>query len=81
MPDTHDVGGPKRPVNLSIDADLLREATALGIDLSQTLETRLVELVRAERQQRWLDENRGALDDYNARIERDGLWSDGERLF
>jgi antitoxin CcdA len=29
--------------------------------------------VAAVRRQRWLEENRDAIDNYNARIERDGL--------
>jgi post-segregation antitoxin (ccd killing protein) len=37
--------------------------------------------VRLKREERWLDENRGAIADANALVERLGLWSDGKRLF
>ena len=30
---------------------------------------------------RWLEENQGALTDANKFVERQGLWSDGKRLF
>lgn len=35
----------------------------------------------AERQQRWLEENRGAIEDANRFLAKHGLWSDGKRLF
>jgi post-segregation antitoxin (ccd killing protein) len=37
--------------------------------------------VKEARQQRWIEENRAALEDANAFLERYGLWSDGKRLF
>lgn len=71
----------KRPVNLSIDADLLEKARSLGINLSQTLEVQLAQLVRKAEAAAWLKQNRTAVDAYNERIARDGLWSDGLRSF
>lgn len=71
----------KKAANLSIRADLLEEARAYKINLSQTLETALTDVVKKEKERRWLEENRAALDAYNRHIERDGLWSDGMRLF
>ena len=35
----------------------------------------------AERQRRWLEENRGAIEDANRFLAKHGLWSDGKRLF
>jgi antitoxin CcdA len=66
----------KRAVNLFVDADLLDEARRLRINLSETLERRLRMIVRAEREKRWLDENRAAIEAYNQRVSRDGLLSD-----
>lgn len=63
----------KRAVNLFVDAELLDEARRLRINLSETLERRLDTIVRAEREKRWLQENRGAMDSINAFIERHGL--------
>lgn len=71
----------KRPANLTINAKLLDKARRLGINLSQTLEERLAEVVREAEANEWLAENRKAIDAYNARIERDGVWSDKLRSF
>ena len=76
-----DANAPKRPTNLSVNADLLRLAKELGINLSQTLESRLIEVVREESHRRWLAENADAMEDYNARIDREGVFSDGLRRF
>ncbi len=71
----------KKAANLSIRADLLEEARAYKINLSQTLEVALKIELKKEKERRWLEENRAAIDAYNRHIERDGLWSDGMRLF
>lgn len=71
----------KRPANLTISTALLDKAKRLGINLSQTLEERLAELVRTAESNAWLEANRKAIDAYNARIERDGIWSDKLRGF
>jgi antitoxin CcdA len=75
------VSTPKKAANLSVRADLLEEARAYKINLSQTLETALVDVVKKEKERRWQEENRAAIAAYNRHIERDGLWSDGMRLF
>jgi antitoxin CcdA len=66
----------KRAVNLFVDTDLLDEARRLRINLSETLEHRLRTIVRAELEQRWLEDNRAAIDAYNARVSREGLLAD-----
>src|SRR3989344_3542556 len=48
----------KNPANLSIDGELLRAAKKLDINLSQTLEERLAELVKTAQRRQWLEENR-----------------------
>lgn len=77
----YDPGAPKKPTNVSINSDLLRQAKALDINLSQALERTLVELVREARRAQWLEENQEAIDQYNARIDRAGAFSDGLRRF
>ena len=72
---------PKKSANLSINADLLQQAKQLNINLSQTLEQHLVEIIRQAQRSRWLAENQGALDQYNRRIEKHGTFSDGLRRF
>lgn len=76
-----DTAAPKKATNLSINADLLRQARELNINLSQTLEQHLAEIVREARRQQWLAENKSAIDVYNQRIELQGVFSDGLRQF
>lgn len=72
---------PKKSANLSINADLLQQAKQLNINLSQTLEQHLAEIVRQAQRSQWLVENKDALDEYNRRIESRGTFSDGLRRF
>lgn len=74
-------GFGKRPTNVSINEGLLRAAKQLDINLSATLERALEAEIRARRRERWLADNGAALDAYNARVERDGVFSDGLRSF
>jgi len=71
----------KKSANLSINSDLLRQAKLLNINLSQALEQHLTEIVRQEKRRQWLEENQGALEEYNRRIESHGTFSDGLRKF
>jgi antitoxin CcdA len=71
----------RKPTNLGVREDLLQDARRLGINLSRLLERSLEEETRQARQVAWLDENREALEDYNRRIDRSGVFSDGLRGF
>ncbi len=71
----------KRPANLTISSQLLDKAKQLNINLSQTLEERLTQLVREAEAKAWVEANRKAIEAYNARVERDGVWSDKLRGF
>jgi post-segregation antitoxin (ccd killing protein) len=44
--------GPKKPVNMTLSEDLVREARALTSNLSETVETLLAEHVAAEKRKR-----------------------------
>ncbi len=63
----------KRPVNLSINARTLEQARALGINLSQAVDGFLAEEVKRRYWERWNEENKEAIDAYNARIAKEGL--------
>jgi antitoxin CcdA len=63
----------KRAVNVFVDAELVDEARRMRVNLSETLERRLRTLVRAERERRWLEENREAIASINDFIDRHGL--------
>lgn len=71
----------KKLTIVSINSDLLLQAKALHINLSSTLEERLAEVVREARQRQWLEENSAAIDDYNCRVDKKGLFSDGLKRF
>jgi antitoxin CcdA len=76
-----DAQSPKKPANLSINSDLLQQAKEHHINLSQTLELRLIEILREENSRIWKEENREAVAAYNDRIESHGVYSDGQRQF
>ncbi len=80
-PITLNPAAPKKSANLSINAELLQQAKLLNINLSQTLEQRLAEIIRQTQRDQWLNENKGALEDYNRRIETRGVFGDGLRRF
>lgn len=71
----------RKAANLSVDASLLREAKRLNVSLSRVFESALRDAVARARRERWLEENRDALDAYNRHVERDGVFSDGVRSF
>ena len=64
-----------------LDAALVAEARDMGVDVVTELNARLRELIGKARRERWLKENREALEDANAFLARHGLWSDGKRQF
>ena len=78
---SYDAEAPKRATNLSINGDLLKQARALNINLSATLEKTLADLVKTKQQQAWLAENQQAIDAYNQQIDTNGTFSDSLRAF
>ena len=71
----------KRPANVSIRSDLLEKARLHEINLSRALEERLDELIRQKERDAWLERNHAAIEAYNERVEREGVFSDGLRTF
>jgi antitoxin CcdA len=70
---------PKRATNLSINAELLREAKELDINLSAEFEKHLSGVVRERRAEQWLRENQEAIAAYNRMVEKHGIWNEGVR--
>ncbi|MFC5069204.1 type II toxin-antitoxin system CcdA family antitoxin [Flaviflagellibacter deserti] len=64
----------KRAVNLSVDAELLDEAKAMGINLSHLAEAALSKAIRLERERRWRAENRTALEDFDRYVSEHGVF-------
>jgi antitoxin CcdA len=65
----------KRAVNVSVDASILDMAKAMNINLSQTLEDALRRRTQDERDRRFQDEHREAIEAHNRFIEKNGIWS------
>jgi antitoxin CcdA len=72
---------PKRAANLSVRADLLEEARARKINLSQTLEVALAAEIKKRREDEWREQNKEAIAAYGRLVEREGLLSDSYRNF
>jgi antitoxin CcdA len=77
----YDVDAPRKAANLSVNSDLLRRARTLNLNLSQLLEASLVEIIRQAHGEKWLANNRAALENYDARIECGGAFSGDLRSF
>lgn len=71
----------KQPVNLSINASILEAAKRQNVNLSEMLESALAGRLRHEAMRLWQEENLEAIEASNRFVERNGLWSDGLRLF
>jgi len=63
----------RKPTNLSLDSELLKEAKALGINVSRSAEAGIAEAVKRHKQERWLKDNASALASSNAYVEANGL--------
>jgi len=70
-----------KATNITLSADVPSEAKALGINLSQACDQFLRELVRRERERRWLVENAEFIAAYNSSVETEGLPLDEWRGF
>ncbi len=71
----------KKAANLTVRADLLEEARARKINLSQTLEAALLAELKKRREAEWLEQNKAAIEAYNREIAEHGLFSDAFRQF
>jgi antitoxin CcdA len=71
----------RRPTNVTLPVELVAEAKALQVNVSQACEIGLAQSVAEARRALWLEENKGAMDAHNTMIERDGLILDEFRQF
>ncbi len=63
----------RRATSMTLDAALLDEARALGVDLSRAAEEGILAQVRAARARRWKEENAADVAAYNRWIEENGV--------
>ena len=72
MPRPMQSGPARRNVNVTIRQDVIDEARALSLNVSQAAEAGVVQAIKKTREARWLAENRSALEAHNRRIESAG---------
>jgi antitoxin CcdA len=77
----HENLGTRKATNLTLDAALLAEAKALSVNVSRAAETGIAAAVRAEKERLWLEENREALESWNAWVNENGLPLAKYRMF
>lgn len=70
--DTNRPSSKRRPINLTIRADLLEEAKLLKLNASQAAESGIIAAVRKAREDKWLRDNEAALKAHNRRIDNAG---------
>ena len=64
---------PKKATNLSLNSKVLEMARAMGMNVSQTVDTLLAEEVKRRYWAKWSEDNKEALDAHNRLIEKFGL--------
>lgn len=63
----------KKPTNLSLNSKVLEMAKELGMNVSQTVDTLLAAEVKRRYWEKWAEDNKEAMEAYNARIAKEGL--------
>ena len=71
----------RKPVNVTVNQDLLASARKYKLNLSKILEDSLITELKLRWQNKWLDENKAAIADYNKHIEKHRVFSDDIRRF
>lgn len=71
----------KRATNVSLPEDLLAEAKALQINISQAAEAGVAQAITHARSELWLAENQEAIESSNAYVEKHGLPLAKYRMF
>lgn len=60
-------------VNLTLEAEVVASARDLGVEMSRVAEAAISHASKLERNRRWREENREALDAYADEVAREGL--------
>lgn len=63
----------RKSANLSIDGNLLADAKALEINVSRAAEVGIADAVRREKERRWKEDNREAIEENNRYFSEHGL--------
>ncbi|MBV9528934.1 type II toxin-antitoxin system CcdA family antitoxin [Sphingomonas sp.] len=78
---TRAVRRKRAATNVTLDAELVAQARKLGVSISEASNQGLERAVKKAEAERWLKENKPALDSYNEWIEANGLPLERHRLF
>jgi len=76
----YDVSAPKRKVNMTANEDLVKRAKAAGINISKELEHALENALARHEREKWIRENKEALEETNDYVKRYGLPNQGMEL-
>ena len=63
----------RKATNLSLDADLIRDAKALSVNVSRAAEAGIARAVAEEKARLWKAENAEAIEAWNDWVEKHGL--------
>jgi antitoxin CcdA len=74
-------GARRRPVNVTLRADVLAAARRRNINISEVAEQALIAALRQAEAAAWLAENAEAIEAHNERIDRAGPFNAGLRRF
>ena len=77
----YDKTAKKKATNVTINSDLLEKAKYYKINISSSVEKTLEKLVKEAEIKKWEEENKIAIEEYNKRVSKNGLFSDGLRSF
>ncbi len=81
MHELFDKSAPKKATNLSVNSSLLAEARNLKVNLSATLEQALESEIRKSKKNKWIEDNKQAIDNCNKLADENGLFADKHRDF
>ncbi len=62
----------RKPINLTIREDIIKEAKTLDVNASRAAESGIYEAIRQAKAQQWLEENRKAITEYNEHVAQHG---------
>jgi len=71
----------KKATNLSINSDLLKKAKELHINISNSLEKTLIQLIKEKEIKNWEKQNKTSINSYNDRVTKHGSFGDEMRSF
>ena len=71
----------RKATNITLSADVLADAKAFGINISQACDGFLRERVKQERERQWLSHHAEFIAEYNKTLEKEGLPLDQYRSF